>query len=125
MADTAPGTQHQHDERELYRRHAEVLGVLANPLRHEIVHCLMEGDRTAGELIALTGASKATVSQHVSLLRAYGLVDAERQGRGVRYRLAYPQLGGACRLIDEVLLDQADKASRLVGRANSEDAPST
>lgn len=123
MSDKATTVRRQ-NERELFRKHAEVLGVLANPLRHEIVHRLAEGDRTGSELVALTGASKATVSQHLSLLRAYGLVEAERRGRSVIYRLAYPQLAGACRLIDEVLLDQAEKASRLVGRANSTDVPS-
>jgi ArsR family transcriptional regulator len=117
-------TQRRQSERELFRKHAELFGVLANPLRHEIVHRLAESDRTGSELVALTGASKATVSQHVSLLRAYGLVAAERRGRSITYRLAYPQLAGACRLIDEVLLDQARQASRLVGREHNDDAPS-
>ena len=59
-------------ERELFRRHAEVLHVLSNPVRHEIVHRLSEADRTVGELVRLTGASKSNVSQHLALLRATG-----------------------------------------------------
>lgn len=94
-------------ERELFRQHSEVLHVLSNPLRHEIVHRLAEAPRTATEVVALTGASKSSVSQHLALLRAYGLVKAERDGRSVTFTLAYPQVAQACALIDEVLSDQA------------------
>ncbi len=110
-------------ERELFRRHAEVLHVLSNPVRHEIVHRLAEADRTAGELVALTGASKSNVSQHVALLHAHGLVEADRRGRSITYRLAYPQLADACRLIDEILLDQAHKAARLLTQPRGDDTP--
>jgi DNA-binding transcriptional ArsR family regulator len=110
-------------ERELFRRHAEVLHVLSNPVRHEIVHRLAEADRTVGELTALTGASKSNVSQHLALLRVYGLVEAERSGRSISYCLTYPQLSDACRLIDEILLDQADKASRLFSQPGGDDTP--
>lgn len=111
------------EQRELYRTHAEVLQVLANPLRHELVHLLAEADRSAGELVTMTGASKSNVSQHIAQLRAYGLVQTSKQGRSVTYRLAYPQLAEACRLIDEILLDQARKSARLHGQsARSESA---
>jgi ArsR family transcriptional regulator len=98
-------------ELELFRKHAEVLHVLSNPLRHEIVHRLAEADRTVGELVELTGASKSNVAQHLALLRAYGLVLSVRTGRSVTYRLAYFQVAQACALIDEVLQDQAAKAA--------------
>ena len=110
-------------ERELFRRHAEVLHVLSNPVRHEIVHRLSEADRTVGELVTLTGASKSNVSQHLALLRAHGLVRPERTGRSISYRLAYPQLADACHLIDEILLDQADKASRLFSEPSGDHTP--
>ncbi len=101
-------------QRELYRKHAEVLHVLSNPLRHEIVHHLAAGPQTTGDLVGLTGASKSNVSQHLALLKAYGLIEQVRSGRSVSHRLAYPQLTEACRLIDEVLLDQARKSSAML-----------
>lgn len=100
-------------EREIYQRHSDVLRVLANPLRHEILHRLAEADRTSTELVELTGASKSNVSQHLALLRAYGLVSARRAGRSVTFSLTYPQLAQACALIDEILLDQARNGIRL------------
>jgi ArsR family transcriptional regulator len=99
------------NELDLFRRHAEVLHVLSNPLRHEIVHRLAEAERTVGGLVEATGASKSNVSQHLALLRAYGLVQPVRDGRSVTYRLAYPQVAQACALIDEILRDQAAKTA--------------
>ena len=110
-------------EREVFRRHAQVLHVLSNPVRHEIVHRLADADRTVGELATLTGASKSNVSQHLALLRAHGLAEADRRGRSISYRLAYPQLADACRLIDEILLDQADKAARLFISPSGDHSP--
>ena len=40
-------------EWEILLRHAEVLHVLSNPMRHQIVHRLSEADRSVGELTEL------------------------------------------------------------------------
>jgi DNA-binding transcriptional ArsR family regulator len=43
------------------------------------------------------------VSQHLSVLRAAGIVEAERDGREVRYRLADPDVMVACGVMRSVL----------------------
>jgi DNA-binding transcriptional ArsR family regulator len=108
-----PGKGADRGAKDVYAAHAEVLHVLSNPVRHEIVHRLAAGPQSATSLVALTGASKANVSQHLALLRTHGLVTAERRGRSVTFTLAYPQLGQACQLIDEILADQASRNVRL------------
>jgi ArsR family transcriptional regulator len=42
------------------------------------------------------GATQPNVSQHLAVLRAAGIVEAERDGREVRYRLADPDVMVAC-----------------------------
>jgi DNA-binding transcriptional ArsR family regulator len=106
------------EQRATYRAHADVMRVLASPLRHEIVHHLVAGERTGSELVGLTGASKANVSQQVTVLRQYGLVETRRDGRSVVFRLAYPELAQACALIDKVLADQARRKTRLFAGAD-------
>lgn len=101
------------EQRAVYRAHADVMRVLASPLRHEIVHHLAVAERTGTDLVALTGASKANVSQQVMVLRQYGLVEARRDGRSVVFCLAYPELAQACALIDTVLADQVRRKTRL------------
>jgi DNA-binding transcriptional ArsR family regulator len=101
------------EQRAIYRAHAEVMRVLASPLRHEIVHHLAARERTGIELVALTGASKGNISQQVAVLRQHGLVEARREGRSVVFCLAYPELAQACALIDKVLADQVRRRTRL------------
>ena len=82
---------------------AEVLKTLANPRRLEILHRLFEGPCEVGRLAAELGVSQPNVSQHLSVLRTAGLVDAERDGREVRYRLADPDVMVACQIMRSVL----------------------
>ena len=49
------------------------------------------------------GASQPNVSQHLGVLRAAGVVDAERDGREVRYRLSDPDVMIACEVMRGVL----------------------
>jgi len=82
---------------------AEVLKVLASPRRLEILHRLAEGPREVGRLAAELGLSQPNVSQHLAVLRATGIVEAEREGREVRYRLTDPDVMVACALMRGVL----------------------
>jgi len=92
---------------------AEVLKTLANPRRLEILHRLAEGPCEVGRLAEELGASQPNVSQHLSVLRAAGIVDAEREGREVRYRLTDPDVIAACALMRGVLQRRLTRLGRL------------
>ena len=87
----------------IYELQAEVLKTLANPRRLEIIHVLASGPREVGRLAAEIGASQPNVSQHLAVMKAAGIVEAERDGREVRYRLADPDVVAACDLMRGVL----------------------
>jgi len=82
---------------------AEVLKTLASPRRLEILHALEGGPLEVGRLAAAIGATQPNVSQHLATLRGVGIVDAERAGREVRYRLADPDVMVACGIMRGVL----------------------
>jgi ArsR family transcriptional regulator len=82
---------------------AEVLKTLASPRRIEILHELSRGPIEVGRLAETIGASQPNVSQHLAVLRSAGIVEAERDGREVRYRLADPDVMVACALMRAVL----------------------
>jgi ArsR family transcriptional regulator len=92
---------------------AEVLKTLANPRRLDILHRLAEGPCEVGRLAEEIGASQPNVSQHLSVLRAAGLVEAERDGREVRYRLTDPDVITACALMRTVLQRRLSRLGRL------------
>ena len=82
---------------------AEVLKTLASPRRLEILHVLADGPIEVGRLATAIGASQPNVSQHLAVLRAAGIVEAERDGREVRYRLVDADVMVACALMRSVL----------------------
>jgi DNA-binding transcriptional ArsR family regulator len=92
---------------------AEILKTLANPRRLDILHRLAEGPCEVGRLAEEIGASQPNVSQHLSVLRAAGLVEAERDGREVRYRLTDPDVITACAVMRGVLQRRLSRLGRL------------
>ncbi|MHB1425374.1 MAG: ArsR/SmtB family transcription factor [Gemmataceae bacterium] len=66
---------------------ARALRALADPERLRIVHCLRGGARNVSELASLLGAEMVNVSHHLGVLRHARLVQDEKQGRFVVYRL--------------------------------------
>ncbi len=92
---------------------AEVLKTLASPRRLEIIHRLAEGPCEVGRLAEELGASQPNISQHLAVLKAAGLVDAERDGREVRYRLSDPDVVVACEVMRGVLKRRLARLGRL------------
>jgi ArsR family transcriptional regulator len=100
---------------------AEILKTLASPRRLELLHRLSEGPRSVGSLAAEVGLSQPNVSQHLAVLRAAGLVETERDGREIRYRLADPDVIVACGVMRSVL----ERRLRRLGRLAEVDPRST
>ncbi|HYT04794.1 MAG TPA: autorepressor SdpR family transcription factor [Gemmatimonadales bacterium] len=67
--------------------HDGLFRALADPTRRRILELLAERDRTAGEIAERFPVAFASVSHHLGVLRAAGLVAAEREGQHMRYRL--------------------------------------
>jgi DNA-binding transcriptional ArsR family regulator len=101
---------------------AEVLKVLASPRRLEILHRLAEGPLEVGRLAAEVGASQPNVSQHLAVMRTAGLVESERDGREVRYRLLDPNVIVACDVMRQVLERRFSRLGRLASPAASTEA---
>ncbi len=92
---------------------AEVLKTLANPRRLEILHRLVVGPCEVRRLAEELGVSQPNISQHLAVLRAAGIVDSERDGREVRYRIADPDVMVACGLMRQVLQRRLSRLGRL------------
>ena len=73
-----------------FRRQARVIKAVANEARLMIVYRLEGGECSAGTLAELVGLDPSTVSKHLSILRAAGIVDDRRDGNTVYYRLLTP-----------------------------------
>ena len=67
---------------------AQLLTAMANPKRLLILCNLLEQERSVSELSRLVELEQSPLSQHLSKLRALGLVKTRRDGQSIYYRLA-------------------------------------
>jgi DNA-binding transcriptional ArsR family regulator len=106
---------------DVYVLEAEVLKALGNPRRLEVFQHLCNGPVEVAVLVQRLGSSQSGISQHLAVLRAAGLVERERDGRGVRYRLSDPDYANACRIMRDAIRRRmarlAEASSREFGPA--------
>ena len=65
----------------------EVFAVLAEPRRRQILDLVLDRERSVGELVAALGVSQPSVSKHLKVLRAAGLVEVRVDEQRRLYRL--------------------------------------
>ncbi|MFB7466483.1 ArsR/SmtB family transcription factor [Streptomyces sp. NPDC056224] len=65
----------------------ELIRVLADPLRLQIVTLLARETLCTTHLVEETGAKQTNLSNHLKVLREAGVVDTEPCGRYIYYRL--------------------------------------
>ncbi|MDP2982255.1 MAG: metalloregulator ArsR/SmtB family transcription factor [Candidatus Latescibacter sp.] len=73
-----------------YETRARIIKALAHPTRLFIVDELSRGEKCVCELTAMIGADMSTVSKHLSILKNLGIVQDEKRGLQVFYRLKTP-----------------------------------
>lgn len=76
----------------VYQQIARIGQAASSPSRLELLELLSQGARTVEALAKQTGQSVAATSHHLQVLRRARLVDAEKAGLFVTYRLAHPQV---------------------------------
>ncbi len=101
------------DMDEITMLQAEILKTLASPRRLEIIHRLAQGPCEVRRIAEDLGAPQPNISQHLAVLRSVGLVDAERDGREVRYSLTDPDVVVACGVMRNVLQRRLTRLGRL------------
>jgi DNA-binding transcriptional ArsR family regulator len=96
-----------------------VFGALADPTRRRLLSAIAEQPATATELAGGLPISRQAVVKHLSALADAGLLERERAGREVRYRVTPAPLSDAVSWIAEV---GAQWDARLASLARTLDA---
>ncbi len=92
---------------------AEVCRTLSHPTRIAALHLLAAGPMTVSALSRDLGISQPNASQHLAVMKAAGLVHAERDGREVSYRLTDPDIINACQLMARVMRHRLARMATL------------
>ncbi len=96
-----------------FRLHAELCKVLTDPKRLLLIDALRDTERSVGELAQQIGMSLPNASQHLSVLRHAGLVEARREGTTVHYRLIEPRIAEACDIVHQIVADRRAGLRRI------------
>ncbi|WP_099899742.1 helix-turn-helix transcriptional regulator [Streptomyces sp. TLI_171] len=75
----------------------DVYGALANPVRRQLLHALLDGPRAVNDLAGRFELSRPAVSEHLQVLRQAGLVREEPRGRQRYYHLVADPLAEVSR----------------------------
>ncbi len=73
-------------------RRVAVIKALAHPSRLIIAEALQGGEQCVCDLRELVGSDLSTVSKHLTVMREAGLLEMEKRGLNVYYRLRCPCL---------------------------------
>ncbi|MHB8656831.1 MAG: ArsR/SmtB family transcription factor [Solirubrobacteraceae bacterium] len=95
---------------------AAVFTALADPTRRGILAAVSERPTTATELAGDLPISRQAVVKHLTALSQAGLVERERSGREVRYRISPAPLSDAVSWMTMVGAQWDERLARL-GRA--------
>ncbi|NKQ36583.1 MAG: winged helix-turn-helix transcriptional regulator [Chloroflexi bacterium] len=79
-------------DKQLYQIHAEVCQTLTNPIRLQIIDQLRDGEKSVTQMVEAMDAPQGTVSRHLSVMRAKGVVVPRREGSSVYYSLGSPRI---------------------------------
>ncbi|HZP29404.1 MAG TPA: metalloregulator ArsR/SmtB family transcription factor [Acidimicrobiia bacterium] len=71
---------------------ASVFKALADPTRRQILHDLRDGELAAGEIASRFPIKGPSVSRHLAILKAAGLVDERRDANKIMYSLVEDRL---------------------------------
>jgi len=100
----------------VYEQFARIGKAVSSPKRLELLDLLCQGPRTVEALAKEAGMTVANASQHLQILRAARLVEAEKEGLFVTYRLADQLVCDffrAMRLLAETRLAEIEQIKRL------------
>ena len=77
-------------EKALIEAKANVLKALGHPTRLWMAEQLANGEKCVCELAENIDADFSTISKHLAILRQAGVVDVDKRGKQVYYRLKVP-----------------------------------
>lgn len=96
---------------------ARRFAVLGDPLRLKLLHALFGGEKSVGELVALSHSTQPNISRHLHKLMHTGTISRRKQGTTVYYTIADPTLFKLCELVCNNLERQLNAQAGSIRRA--------
>ena len=83
---------------------SEILRALAHPLRMRILSFIDRNESiNVNRIYSTLQLEQSITSQHLRILRLAGMVETTREGKYIRYRVAYEKLGDAAYAVHQFI----------------------
>ncbi len=97
-----------------FEARAAIIKAMAHPTRLYMVDELSRGERCVCELTEMVGADVSTVSKHLSILKAAGIVADDKRGSQVFYTLKMPCVLNFFTCVERVLESRAKEQLKAI-----------
>jgi DNA-binding transcriptional ArsR family regulator len=74
-----------------HKEYAEILKAMGHPIRYCIIEGLLKGEQNVATMVECTGVPQPTVSQHLAILKAAGIIEGLRMGNQIHYAVTSKQ----------------------------------
>lgn len=98
----------------IYAAKAKVLKALAHPTRLWMAEQLADGERCVCEFVEAIDADYSTISKHLAILKQAGIVEDDKRGKQVFYRLKVPCVLKFMTCIEAVIRSEAKEQAALL-----------
>ena len=98
----------------LLQHKADFFKSMASPVRLRLLEILAGADSSVGELAAQVGVNPSTASRHLSQLKAAGVIESNRQGPALVYRLSDERVGELLTVARSIIATRIQKTSALL-----------
>lgn len=98
----------------MYDAKAKVLKALAHPTRLWMTEQLANGERCVCEFADEIDADFSTISKHLAVLKQAGIVEDDKRGKQVYYRLTVPCVLRFMSCVEAVIESQAKAQAALI-----------
>lgn len=106
-------------DKRIFEMHAGICTIFSNPKRLEIIDLLRDGEKSVNELSGLMDIPQPNLSQHLTLMRQRGILDARRDGVNIYYNIANPKVIKAFDIMREVLLEHLSRHEKMFKKIKS------
>lgn len=90
---------------------ADYFGLLADPTRLKILHCLCTQERSVNDVVASLGLTQGNTSRHLNLLYRAGVLGRRKEGSQVFYTLVDPHFVDICRSVCVAVVSRTDSTA--------------
>lgn len=98
----------------VYSELARITKSMANPHRMEIIELLAQGEFSVEQIAEQTNLTVANASQHLQVLKTAQLVDVNRQGNFIFYRLSNSNVFKAWKALRELGVERIGAIEKVV-----------